>query len=443
MGLILCAALPISALAAFIAYDHYDKVVIFSNKGVLETARSVTANYGATVHDAQASATYLAGSLAPTVSTMLDPMACVRSLTQAIGLTGQAFHTLALVDQSGRTVCSAGAPPAHPVDARQIEAWLAAGAPFVSNLLGAPWEFSAGGDLQAAVPVVSNGHPVAVVLATLNTGPLGRLPQADDAATPFVWLVDQSNRTFALNGAPAGSSPAADELAAMRAAPGPHVTAALSGELFDYVRVPLGGSLDVVAGTPVREELAAAKQTFMRQVIEIGTLLFVGLALVAAGANHTVADPLNIMTRAVRRWRDGGAFSFGPAIKMPSELTELADTFGQAVTTLNEREKQLRDAKAQQELLMQEIHHRVKNNLQIIASPAQPTGQPDHGCRKPRPSSSRRATASGPWRPCTGISTRTASSTRSTCGASSPSCAGSCSRRSARARIDGARAASG
>lgn len=39
-----------------------------------------------------------------------------------------------------------------------------------------------------------------------------------------------------------------------------------------------------------------------------------------------------------------------------------------ATITLQQREHDLREAFARQDLLMQEIHHRVKNNLQIIAS---------------------------------------------------------------------------
>ena len=46
----------------------------------------------------------------------------------------------------------------------------------------------------------------------------------------------------------------------------------------------------------------------------------------------------------------------------------LALTFQRATRTLTRREAQLKVAIQQQDLAMQEIHHRVKNNLQIVAS---------------------------------------------------------------------------
>jgi two-component sensor histidine kinase len=79
-------------------------------------------------------------------------------------------------------------------------------------------------------------------------------------------------------------------------------------------------------------------------------------------------QPVKRLSQAVRSWRDGGPFDPGPLDGAPSEIVELARTFGQASTALRGREAELRQAAVRQDLLMQEIHHRVKNNLQIIAS---------------------------------------------------------------------------
>ena len=53
---------------------------------------------------------------------------------------------------------------------------------------------------------------------------------------------------------------------------------------------------------------------------------------------------------------------------MPREVRELATALAGATAAVAWREQRLRAAGDQQELLIQEIHHRVKNNLQIVAS---------------------------------------------------------------------------
>jgi hypothetical protein len=78
--------------------------------------------------------------------------------------------------------------------------------------------------------------------------------------------------------------------------------------------------------------------------------------------------PLRRVIDAVRRWREGGPFDAIPDAAAPAELQELTRSFGEATEALTKRETQLRAAMTQQDLLMQEIHHRVKNNLQVVAS---------------------------------------------------------------------------
>ncbi|WP_048861759.1 sensor histidine kinase, partial [Acidisphaera rubrifaciens] len=71
---------------------------------------------------------------------------------------------------------------------------------------------------------------------------------------------------------------------------------------------------------------------------------------------------------AVRRWRGGGAFVPAMPPGTPTEVVELSLAFRDATGRLAEREAQVRAALGERDLLMQEIHHRVKNNLQIVAS---------------------------------------------------------------------------
>ncbi len=86
-----------------------------------------------------------------------------------------------------------------------------------------------------------------------------------------------------------------------------------------------------------------------------------------------------MLNRRVSHWRTGRPFDdpvyrVGKGIPRVSDLAEardirrLAIAFRRATIALSRQRARLVKAVDQQELLMQEIHHRVKNNLQIIAS---------------------------------------------------------------------------
>ena len=79
--------------------------------------------------------------------------------------------------------------------------------------------------------------------------------------------------------------------------------------------------------------------------------------------------PLRRLQRAVSRYEPGE-----PALELPSklgpatEIQELRDAFARAVTRVQDSELNLTEALEGQRKLVREVHHRVKNNLQVIAS---------------------------------------------------------------------------
>ncbi len=84
-----------------------------------------------------------------------------------------------------------------------------------------------------------------------------------------------------------------------------------------------------------------------------------------------VSRPLAALHAAVSQWRPEAIFQRNSGFQgMPStrELRQLAVSFQRATVILHRQQRRLSAAIDQQELLMQEIHHRVKNNLQVVAS---------------------------------------------------------------------------
>jgi two-component sensor histidine kinase len=80
-------------------------------------------------------------------------------------------------------------------------------------------------------------------------------------------------------------------------------------------------------------------------------------------------QPLRRLQRAVSRYEPGES-----ALELPSklgpatEIQELRDAFARAITRVQESEGEMTAALDGQRRLVREVHHRVKNNLQVIAS---------------------------------------------------------------------------
>lgn len=110
--------------------------------------------------------------------------------------------------------------------------------------------------------------------------------------------------------------------------------------------------------------------TFDRIVIMLPVVMwFIAALMTWLMVHRLLIQPLRRLQRAVSRYEPGE-----PAAELPSklgpatEIQELRDAFARAITRVRQSEEEMTTALDGQRRLVREVHHRVKNNLQVISS---------------------------------------------------------------------------
>ncbi len=135
------------------------------------------------------------------------------------------------------------------------------------------------------------------------------------------------------------------------------------------VPAPIGGGQLLLTATIVTTAVS---------VVEI-LLVILPLLMWAAAAvigsiviNELLLRPLGRLQRSVADAAEAGAASghfIMPRLQTPArEIRTLAEAFETATAQIAQREQELEESLRHQVLLTREVHHRVKNNLQVVAS---------------------------------------------------------------------------
>lgn len=107
-------------------------------------------------------------------------------------------------------------------------------------------------------------------------------------------------------------------------------------------------------------------------VFSIAAPLLIWLLAIGAGwvaVEVFVARPLSSLEAAARGFARGEDITDPPTLlSAPAELRSLRRTLAAMAKTLRGREQRLVEALAEERALLREVHHRVKNNLQMVAS---------------------------------------------------------------------------
>jgi len=129
---------------------------------------------------------------------------------------------------------------------------------------------------------------------------------------------------------------------------------------------PIGrGTLAARVGT-ARERIT----TLDRLLLLLPVLMWVAAALITWLLVHRLLiRPLRRLERAVRIYQPGhGPLDLPRKLGPATEIQQLRDAFARAIVRVDQSEHEMAGALEGQRRLVREVHHRVKNNLQVIAS---------------------------------------------------------------------------
>ncbi|WP_291296533.1 sensor histidine kinase [Elioraea sp.] len=366
----LLAALPILVLAIIGAVESYRAAKHQEGDRLRLSAEAIAGSIDQVIAGAEQTLVTLAQVL---VDFDDDADRCDALLARTHGAARHAYTVVVVLDSAGRVRCSSHGPGPRGL----LFAEAAAFREIVSGKSPVVGRFRLGP--ITGLPIISLGVPMpqadgsidAIVLG-LGTEMLARHGRRNTLRDGVdAWLVDEVGTTLGVtSGAAPAALPDAATLAALMQVDRAEIEGrGVGGVVRRYTAIALRDDLRLVVAAGARGWMEGPDAALLRRSGEAGLLLAVSFAAVLAGLHLSVTKPLRSVSLRIRAWREGaGPFDPGDLSGAPQEVRDVALAYADATRALLERERGLSQAVAQRDLIFAEIHHRVKNNLQIVAS---------------------------------------------------------------------------
>ena len=137
-----------------------------------------------------------------------------------------------------------------------------------------------------------------------------------------------------------------------------------------YAMVPLiPGQLFALGSVPSRNTLLLGPMSIFTPFMLVALMLVGSLVMAWFAAERLVTRYIRRLGRAIRAFASGSRVVGDLDMeRAPAEIREVGQAFLRMTDTILHDEAELEDTVHQREVLLREVHHRVKNNLQLIAS---------------------------------------------------------------------------